>query len=767
MPKIESDKEINYKFQKATALHKNGNFEEAKNLYKNILIKAPEHFDSLQLLGLIELELENFDNSILYLKKAIEVQDDQAHVHNNLGNVYLKLNQFDEAIDSFSRAISLGGDFKYKYLYNRANCFQINEKFEEAIIDYDRSLVLKVDFSEAYFGKGETLSKLNKYLEAIKYLINSIELNSDSPKAYYLLGNCLHQVENFDAAIESFDKAINLDPQYIEAYYLKAKSLSDVSRLEESLEALKLACELDQGDLNTSMTYASGLLMTKEYETALNIYTNIITKSSSLGLAYCNRGYTFTLLKRYDEALIDLNKAIEIDPKISESYTNKALLLYQLKKYDEALEISNIAIGLDDKKAANFVTRANTCVNLEKFQDAMEDFNRALVIDHKNLQAFLGKGSLLMKLKNHADALVTYLQGLNFHPKSPELCHNCGTIYHELGMVVKALDFYDKAIEYNPNMFQSIFNKSLALLLDLQLEEGWKLYEFRWQDENFNSIPFPTLRPKWQKPIAVNDRVLVWAEQGVGDEIMFASMYAPFLKLAPGALFQISPKLQSLFKRSFPDVCLISKNEVLNDHAFDYQLPLGDLPKFLLNRVDSFGELSKNYLIPNSSQIEKVKNILGTASGKLVGISWKSANPSKGFDRSIQLAELIKALHPLGFRFVNLQYGAEEYEFAKIRDAFGVTILQIPDIDSFHDIDGLASIISACDLVVTSDNSVVHLAGAIGKDTRLLLPKSADFRWFLNSKTSHWYPSVKIYRQTDFGQWLTALEPLIQDLSSL
>ena len=129
--------------------------------------------------------------------------------------------------------------------------------------------------------------------------------------------------------------------------------------------------------------------------------------------------------------------------------------------------------------------------------------------------------------------------------------------------------------------------------------------------------------------------------------------------------------------------------------------------------------------------------------------------------------ELIRALHPLGFRFVNLQYGAEEYEFAKIREEFGVQILQVPEIDSFHDIDGLASIIGACDLVVTSDNSVVHLAGAIGKDTRLLLPKSADFRWFLNSTTSHWYPSVKMYRQREFNQWPAALNLLIQDLSKL
>ena len=761
------DKEISDKFLKATTLHTSGKLEEAKKLYKDIITQVPEHFDSLQLLGLVELDLRNFEDSLVYLKKAIGIQSDQAHVHNNLANVYLELNQFSDSLDSFSSAISLGGDFKYQYLYNRANCFQMNEKFEEAIIDYGRSLRLKPDFSEAYFGTGETLLKLKNYPDAIKYLINSIELKPNSSKAYYLLGNCLHQVENYDAAIESFDKAINLNPQYIEAYYLKAKSLSDLNRPEESLETLKVACELDEGDSNASMTYASGLLMTKEYETALTIYTNIIAKGSNLALAYCNRGYALTLLKRYDEALIDLNEAIQIDPQVSESFTNKALLLNKIEKYDAALEVVNTAIKLNGKKANNFAIRGNSFFNLNKYEEAINDFNHSLEIDHKNLQAFIGKGALFAKLKKYSEALVIYLQGLNFYPNSPELCHNCGSIYHELGLPLKAIEFYNKAIEFNPNMVQSLFNKSLALLLDLQLEEGWRLYDARWTDENFNSAPFPTLKPRWENSTSDNDRVLVWAEQGVGDEIMFASMYANFLKLAPGAFFQISPKLQSLFERSFPNIQLISKKELINDNAFDHHLPLGDLPKYILNRVESFEKLSKNYLIPNSTQVEKIKNLLGIASGKLVGISWKSANPSKGFDRSIQLVELIRALHPLGFRFVNLQYGAEEYEFAKIREEFGVQILQVPEIDSFHDIDGLASIIGACDLVVTSDNSVVHLAGAIGKDTRLLLPKSADFRWFLNSTTSHWYPSVKMYRQREFNQWPAALNLLIQDLSKL
>jgi ADP-heptose:LPS heptosyltransferase len=152
---------------------------------------------------------------------------------------------------------------------------------------------------------------------------------------------------------------------------------------------------------------------------------------------------------------------------------------------------------------------------------------------------------------------------------------------------------------------------------------------------------------------------------------------------------------------------------------------------------------------------------------KLCGISWRSTNTKTGSDRSLDLKRFVQMLPSDKLQLVSLQYGDTAAEIERVKAELGVAVLSCKDVDNFKDIDGLASLIQACDVVVSVDNSTVHLAGALGKDTRVLLPLVPEWRWLVNRDDSPWYASVKLYRQVRDRDWISPFEKLRADLSRL
>jgi ADP-heptose:LPS heptosyltransferase len=182
------------------------------------------------------------------------------------------------------------------------------------------------------------------------------------------------------------------------------------------------------------------------------------------------------------------------------------------------------------------------------------------------------------------------------------------------------------------------------------------------------------------------------------------------------------------------------------------------LPKYLCESVDDFKNIRPAYLLPDydlTSQIQKSYKKEGKV---LCGISWKSNNPKQGPDRSIELKEFISGLNIPEFEFINLQYGDVTQDLEQVQQELGIKILQAKEVDNFSNIDGLAALIDACDLIISIDNSTVHIAGAIGKPVWVLLNANPDWRWFLERSDSLWYASATLFRQEIPGQWQTVLK---------
>jgi hypothetical protein len=356
---------------------------------------------------------------------------------------------------------------------------------------------------------------------------------------------------------------------------------------------------------------------------------------------------------------------------------------------------------------------------------------------------------------------------------------HCGDAYANRGLSLKSLsDFsladesYAIAIAIRPEQFDNYINAALCNLLLGRFRRGWQQYERRWDSEALaasgrGSPRLLTARPEYVADASsVSKRVLVWAEQGVGDEVMFGGLLGEFRGLCGEMLLQVDRRLMGLFGRALPGVQVFERGKAVPEQMYDEQIPMGSLGKWLRPTRESFEGKGGRYLRAEEGLGERLRGELGVQAGqRLIGLSWRSASAETGAARSLTLRELVGALKGVeGVRFLNLQYGDVAGEIEALRAESGVEVLSHPGIDNREDLEGLAGLIEGCDLVVSVGNATAHLSGALGQKTWVLLPYVAGWRWLHEGERCPWYQSVRLFRQTERGQWAPVLKTIHHDL---
>jgi hypothetical protein len=260
--------------------------------------------------------------------------------------------------------------------------------------------------------------------------------------------------------------------------------------------------------------------------------------------------------------------------------------------------------------------------------------------------------------------------------------------------------------------------------------------------------------------------LLVWGEQGVGDEIMFAGLVPDVLGAGPRCVLDCDPRLYPLFARSFPDVAVISGYNPDRDSELDIaaHLPSGSLPGLFRTTRESFMATTSPYLFADPAKRAKFRSKYHD--GKLlVGLAWHTRNTKSGRIRSIDLSSFAPLFSLSRVQWVSLQYGDHD-SLQGQADAAGAPLLIDREVDQLTDIDGFAAQVAAMDLIVTIDNSTAHLAAALGVPTWLLLPFAPDWRWLVTGDVSPWYPPIRLFRQTGIGDWHSVLERVASALTA-
>lgn len=559
--------------------------------------------------------------------------------------------------------------------------------------------------------------------EAQEIYIRLLDKNPGNADVTFLLGVVAIQKKDWSKAVDLINSVINLNPENPKFYYHRALANNELGNLKESILDYNLAIAKNPAYIEAYLNRGAVEQRMQCYEAAIQSYNSVIDLNSGYIAAYLNRSEALFKLLRFEESIVSCDIAINLKPDFAEAYFNKGNALQALKIFDEAVKNYQIAVKLNPQY----------------------------------INAILNIGVCELKQKKYETAQINFQLALQINPDYPEAHLNLGGLFRELRLFDSARTSLDNAIVVRPTYAEAYFNKALVELALGNFDSGWPLYEWRWKSEDTPLIPLATSKPLFNVNLA-GRRVLIWAEQGIGDEIMFASLLNRFRRLCQKLLVAVDARLIELFRRSFKGIEFYDKALSVPEDLYDEHLAMGGMCQYLRPSPLDLNSAATAYLEADDSRSRDIRASLGIdPTSRLCGISWRTSN-QKFASRNLELKRLIAALEAPDIKFVSLQYGDTQKEIDTIATDLGIQVLTYKDVDNFHDIDGLAAIINACDLVVSIDNTTVHLGGALGKPVNALLPFDSDWRWMTEGDRSYWYASVRLFRQGSDWDWTPLLE---------
>jgi len=459
------------------------------------------------------------------------------------------------------------------------------------------------------------------------------------------------------------------------------------------------------------------------------------------------------------------NKIAPYDKNIKNNLSNAlidyAIFLIDKSNFQKAGVVLKNSINFCPSNLNAYLNFLKLASETKNYQEADEIFKRAKEIDDLNPDLFYVYANLLFDQKKYKLALEFFQKALNLKSDFYQCLFHEALCYGFLGDDKLALEKFDEAIKINPNYYLAIHNKALFFLSKNNFQEGWKLHRFRWMKEKSKLDFLVTEKPELSSAPKKDETIFLWAEQGIGDQILFLSMLNDFLKYTKNIIVSIDERLISIFQRSFEGIHFVKKNIHPSSLNFDKHLPIGNIGCFVRNNILDFKDQKKAFLIPNNEIKQQVEKKYKSNKKMLCGLSWSSVKTDYADSKSIKLQDLEKLMTQMNFDFINLQYVDSHIEINNLRGNSSITFYETDEIDKFNDLDAFASLIAACDCIITISNVTAHFAGALGVRTFLLAPYGYGRIWYWSDEgISKWYPSVHVIHQKEPDTWAGAINEL-------
>ncbi len=448
-----------------------------------------------------------------------------------------------------------------------------------------------------------------------------------------------------------------------------------------------------------------------------------------------------------------IQKAIKKRPA-AKMYLNLGAAFRKQNEPLRAIEAYQKCLALDPAMAEAHYNLGHAHRMLDAHAPAIDAYRAYLALKPQDAEAHACLGDAYAAASRHEDAIDAYDTVLVYEPNCLRAYQGILAMLHELRWIHARLAVMERIRKLAPNDPNIRFDYSTLVLQAGRLDEGWSDFEARFATAPRRIILRPSPPLYWSGEDLSGKRILVWTEQGVGDEILHGSMLPEVVARAGHCVIECSPRLAPVFARSFPQATVAayvtSDVAVTPAQGIDYQIAVSSLGRHLRPGFASFPK-HQGYLTADPVKVAALRaRYAALAQGRrIVGLSWRSSAERAGPNKSAQLTELAPLLQTSGVLFVNLQYGDCAADLAAARDQLGVDIHHDPAVDPLADMDAFFAQVAAMDLVVTTSNTTVHVAGALGKPVWLLLPyaKGSIWYWFLKREDSPWYPSAKLIRQ--------------------
>jgi tetratricopeptide (TPR) repeat protein len=602
-------------------------------------------------------------------------------------------------------------------------------------------------------------------LQQTVFLLKEIlKVKPDNTEAVKLLGIVYSQLENYDLAIQYLTRSLSLDPPTAVTYLSLGNAYVAKGSPDNAINALQKALEINPAMVEAHQYIADVFKIQKRFDEAAYHYAKAIGLNPGDVVFYNGLGQISLEKRNFDEAFDCFQKALQIDSDNGEANAGLGFILYERRQFDEAISCLEKALHQNPDNAHTYNMLG--CVYREKgsADQAFACFREALQIN-QNLSEVWNNLGLAFRDKVLLDeAVYHYKKALQINPYFVDAHNNLGVVLQNKGYYKEALASYQKAIELDPGDTGAHFSKAFLLLASGNFSLGWEEYEWKWGKSIFVSQLHYLAKPVWEGSSLRGRTLLVYAEQGVGDQIMFASCLPDIISEADFCFVECEERLAPLFARSFEKIRVLNPINEGEPYPFDIssidmKIAIGSLPKILRPNLQSFPS-RKSYLDPDRLKVNIWRERFSElGDGLKIGISWVGGTePFIIATRSIPLKSFSILFSIPGVHFINLQYGDCSTELQEIRQRQGLQIHSWRDADALKDLDNFAAQISALDLVISVDNSTVHMAGAIGVPIWTLLPYDCDWRWMREFEDTPWYETMRLFRQRSLGDWDSVLE---------
>jgi len=467
-----------------------------------------------------------------------------------------------------------------------------------------------------------------------------------------------------------------------------------------------------------------------------------------------------------DEAIKAAEKGIELKPEMPEGHNNLGQALMQKNRYEEALAAYDRAIELRPAYARAHANRAQCLLKLDRPDEAEGACQAAIEANPTGKEGYTNMAVVLLAQGKVRQAMDNCAKLGELYPDEPEVLSNWGVALKESGFVEQALNRQAQAQAIAPTNATPKWNEAHARLLIGDYAVGLERYESRWGTPEFKASLRPFRENFWNGEALGNAILLVHLEQGVGDTVQFCRYVPMVAEKHPKAeiVIEVQPSLKDLLKHSFrhwPRVLVRPHASIagINLPPFDKHVPMGHLMRLFNTRLDII-PAKRAYLEPRNPRSYKREG-----DELVIGVSWKSKGTT-GRKRSVTLERLATLCAKPGVRLVDLQYGDTEEERKALTEKSGIEVFH-DDVDPIADLGAFAEQVAGCDLVISIDNTTVHIAGAIGTPAWVILPHVPDWRWMLRREDTPWYPSLRLFRVREAEDWETPLAQVDEALTRL
>lgn len=464
------------------------------------------------------------------------------------------------------------------------------------------------------------------------------------------------------------------------------------------------------------------------------------------------------------------------------------------------------------KEIQHLITIGQQLFTAGHIAKAEQHYRKVLLLQPFHPEALFGL-ALIANKTGHTDAAIKlYSQVICQAPNHPEVCNNLAEAYMKKGNFVEAIKLFDRVLEQCPDHGVALYNRVVAgidggmpatsiepakrlqkiapdnhnntyhlALAQLSLgilSEGWDNYSARWGCKggltNWGKMWRQYPQPVWKGEDLGGKTLLVWGEQGIGDEIIYSTMLADLsTRKDMHVLLEIEPRLVAIYQRTYPDFEVIPRHNppLPRVHESDIvaQSPVASLGCVFRRQLDDFPK-HPNPILPDPELRQRLREKYQAAApgNLLVGISWKSKN-AMGSQKSAPLEQWKPILTQPGFTFVNVQYGDVKAEIDAANDKLGTQIIYDPEVDPISNMDASFAQIGAMDYIISTSNSTVHTAGVMNIPGYIMLPagKLRLWYWFRQRQDSPWYPSLTLYEAEKLNQWTHLIQIIAGHLQQI